>query len=87
MKNNPFSFAWHQLEDKMPEALRPLNAEVKKASRRLWQERLDALELVPRAEFVAQQERLAQAEARLQALEARLQAVLAERSPPTAGDK
>lgn len=78
MKNNPFAFFIDQLQEKMPEALRPLNAEMKKASQRLLHDRAQALDLVSRADFVAQTQALASAEQRLAALEARLAALQAE---------
>lgn len=80
MKSNPFSFILDQLEERMPEALRPFNQEMKNASRRLFQERLDAFDLVTREAFDAQGERLDAALARLAELEARLNALDAKHS-------
>lgn len=75
MKSNPISFILDQLEERMPEALRPFNQEMKNASRRLFQERFDAFDLVSREAFDAQSQRLDAALARLAELEARLDAL------------
>ncbi|MDO4776894.1 MAG: accessory factor UbiK family protein [Cardiobacteriaceae bacterium] len=75
MKSNPISFILDQLEERMPEALRPFNQEMKNASRRLFQERFDAFDLVSREAFDAQGQRLDAALARLAELEARLDAL------------
>lgn len=75
MENNPLSFILDQLEERIPEALRPFNEEMKNASRRLFQERFDAFDLVSREAFDAQGQRLDAALARLAALEARLDAL------------
>lgn len=75
MKSNPLNFILDQIEARMPEVLRPLNAEVKKASRRLLQEQLQVFDLVPREVFEAQEARLAAAQRRLAELEARLDAL------------
>ncbi|MDO5090865.1 MAG: accessory factor UbiK family protein [Cardiobacteriaceae bacterium] len=72
MKTNPLSFVLDQLENHLPEALRPFNAEMKNASRRFFRERLEPFDLVPREDFDAQGARLDAALARLAALEARI---------------
>lgn len=72
MKNNPFAFMRSKIEEAMPEALRPINAEIKSTTRRFIQERLSDFDLVPRQEFEQQQQLLAQAQQRIEALEKRL---------------
>lgn len=72
MKNNPFSFLLEQLEDKLPETLRPLPAEAKAAAQSLLDEKLARLNWVPRAEFEAQIRLLESAEARITVLEEKL---------------
>jgi len=66
MKNNPFSFFLDQLEQKLPDSLRPMPGEIRAAARAMMDERL------PRSEFEAQERLLAVAEARIAALEAQL---------------
>ena len=73
MKSNPFSFLLDQLEQKMPDSLRPVQAEVKAAARSLLDDKLAQFDWVPRSEFEAQAQLLAQAEARIAALEAKLE--------------
>ena len=73
MKSNPFSFLLDQLEQKLPDSLRPVQAEVKAAARSLLDDKLAQLDWVPRSEFEAQAKILAQAEARIAALEAKLE--------------
>ena len=72
MKSNPFSFLLDQLEQKLPDSLRPVQAEVKAAARSLLDDKLAQFDWVPRSEFEAQAQLLAQAEARIAALEAKL---------------
>ncbi len=73
MKSNPFSFIRSKVEDHIPEPLRPINDEIKSTTRKLIQEKLADLDLVPRQEFEQQQRLLAQAEQRIAALEKRIQ--------------
>ena len=73
MKSNPFSFLLDQLEQKLPDSLRPVQAEVKAAARSLLDDKLAQFDCVPRSEFEAQAQLLAQAEARIAALEAKLE--------------
>ena len=73
MKSNPFSFLLDQLEQKLPDSLRPVQAEVKAAARSLLDDKLVQFDWVPRSEFEAQAQLLAQAEARIAALEAKLE--------------
>ena len=73
MKSNPFSFLLDQLEQKLPDSLRPVQAEVKAAARSLLDDKLAQFAWVPRSEFEAQAQLLAQAEARIAALEAKLE--------------
>ena len=73
MKSNPFSFLLDQLEQKLPDSLRPVQAEVKAAARSLLDDKLAQFDWVPRSEFEAQTQLLAQAEARIAALEAKLE--------------
>ena len=73
MKSNPFSFLLDQLEQKLPDSLRPVQAEVKAAARSLLDDKLEQFDWVPRSEFEAQAQLLAQAEARIAALEAKLE--------------
>ena len=40
MKSNPFSFLLDQLEQKLPDSLRPVQAEVKAAARSLLDDKL-----------------------------------------------
>ena len=72
MKSNPFSFLLDQLEQKLPDSLRPVQAEVKAAARSLLDDKLAQFDWVPRSEFETQAQLLAQAEARIAALEAKL---------------
>ncbi|MDO4643705.1 MAG: accessory factor UbiK family protein [Cardiobacteriaceae bacterium] len=74
MKNNPFSFFLDQLEQKLPESLRPVRDEIKSAARAMMDDKLARLDWVPRSEFEAQVRLLEQAEARIAALEAQLDA-------------
>ena len=76
MKNNPFSFFLDQLEQKLPDSLRPMPTEIRTAARAMIDERLAKFDWVPRREFEAQERLLAQAEARIAALEAKLNATL-----------
>ena len=78
MKNNPFSFFLDQLEQKLPDSLRPMPAEIRTAARAMIDERLAKFDWVPRSEFEAQERLLAQAEARIAALEAKLNATLTQ---------
>ena len=73
MKSNPFSFLLDQLEQKLPDSLRPVQAEVKAAARSLLDDKLAQFDWGPRSEFEAQAQLLAQAEARIAALEAKLE--------------
>ena len=73
MKSNPFSFLLDQLEQKLPDSLRPVQAEVKAAARSLLDDKLAQFDWAPRSEFEAQAQLLAQAEARIAALEAKLE--------------
>ena len=73
MKSNPFSFLLDQLEQKLPDSLRPVQAEVKAAARSLLDDKLAQFDWVPRSVFKAQAQLLAQAEARIAALEAKLE--------------
>ena len=73
MKSNPFSFLLDQLEQKLPDSLRPVQAEVKAAARSLLDDKLAQFDWVPRSELEAQAQLLAQAEARIAALEAKLE--------------
>ena len=73
MKSNPFSFLLDQLEQKLPDSLRPVQAEVKAAARSLLDDKLAQFDWVPRSEFEAPAQLLAQAEARIAALEAKLE--------------
>lgn len=72
MKNNPFSFFLDQLEQKLPDVLRPMPTEIRQAVCAVMDERLAKFGWVPRCEFEAQERLLAQAEARIAALEAQL---------------
>ena len=65
MKNNPFSFFLDQLEQKLPDSLRPMPGEIRAAARAMMDERLAKLDWVPRSEFEAQERLLAVAEAQL----------------------
>ena len=73
MKSNPFSFLLDQLEQKLPDSLRPVQEEVKAAARSLLDDKLAQFDWVPRSEFEAQAQHLAQAEARIAALEVKLE--------------
>lgn len=75
MKTNPFSFFLNQVETHLPESLRPFSSEVKTFSRKMLEERLADLDLVPRAEYDQQVQLLAKAEQRLRELETRLEAL------------
>lgn len=72
MKNNPFSFIIDQLEQKLPDSLQPVQAEIRTAAREMINEKLTKCDWVPRSEFEAQERLLTQAEARIAALEALL---------------
>jgi len=72
MRSNPFSFLLDQLEQKLPDSLRPMQAEFKSAARSLLDDKLAQFDWVPRSEFEAQARLLAQAEERIAALEAKL---------------
>lgn len=82
MKNNPFSFFLDQLEQKLPDSLRPMPTEIRTAARAMIDERLAKFDWVPRNEFEAQERLLAQAEARIAALEAKLNATLPQTGTP-----
>lgn len=75
MKTNPFAFLIHQVETHLPAPLRPLHTEVKAGMKKVAQEKLSRFDLVPRAQFQAQQQQIAQAQAQIAALEARLSAL------------
>lgn len=81
MKNNPFDFFLNQLENNLPEPLKPFQQEVKETAKRVISSKMSSFDLVSRAEFEAQAKRLADAEARAANLEARLAAIEAARSP------
>lgn len=75
MKSNPFAFFVNQLENHLPEPLKPFQREVKETAKRVINEKLGDFDLVPRAEFTAQAQRLAEAQAKVAELEARLAAL------------
>lgn len=70
LKRNPAQFILEQLEEKMPEALRPIHEGVKSTGKRIIQERFQ--QFVTREEFEAQQALLQQALFRIQELEKQL---------------
>lgn len=72
MKNNPLSFIADKIEQNLPEALRPLHAEMKKTARRVAEAPFEKLDLVPKSEFERQSEELQALKARIAALEAQL---------------
>lgn len=80
MKSNPFAFVLDQIETRMPEPLKPFQAEVKNFSKRVLQEKLNDLDLVPRSEFEQQQQLLSAAQKRIADLEARIAALEAQKS-------
>lgn len=75
MKTNPFAFLANQLESRLPEPLRPIHNEIKKAAQRAVQAPLEQLDLIPRAEFDAQSRELHTLERRIAELENRLAAL------------
>ena len=64
MKNNPFSFFLDQLEQKLPDSLRPMPAEIRTAARAMIDERLAKFDWVPRSEFEAQITKIGRASCR-----------------------
>lgn len=75
MKKDPFAFVLDQLETRLPDQLKPFHTQVKAFSRQLLQEKLSALDLVPREAFEQQEHLLEQAEQRVAQLEARVAAL------------
>ena len=75
MKKDPFAFVLDHLETRLPDPLKPFHSQVKAFSRQLLQEKLDALDLVPRDEFEQQERLLEQAQRRVAQLEARVAAL------------
>lgn len=80
MKKNPFAFLINQLETHLPVPLRPVHAEIKSGVKHFTQAQLSRFELVPRAQFQAQQQQITQIQSQIAALEARLSALEASQT-------
>ncbi|SUO92657.1 accessory factor UbiK family protein [Suttonella indologenes] len=75
MKTNPLAFFINQLEMHTPAPLRPVQAQVKSTIKQAAQAQFSRFDLVPRAQFEAQQRQIAQLNRQIAALEARLAAL------------
>ena len=81
MKTNPAEFFFDQLQDKLPNALRPFASEARQLGKRFVKHNSEQLDLVSREEFLAQQAQLDAALQRLAELEAKLAALQSRPRP------
>lgn len=72
MKTNTFDFLKQQFEDHLPEQLKPLNAELHEAGRKMARSTLEQLALVSREEYEQQVREFQELKATLAHMEARL---------------